>query len=156
MLDIVTTMNLLHSFCMSKRFTKNLNLYGPFLWIGFNCLKATEPLRGRSLQICLFYNFISPLTAYSKKVRHKMTNFEKIKILSDVLFLVYLCLCSIKLTYLKNIELNLLSFPLYTHKKIHHYNKIFKIWVLILSKIYLTYIAMNINRNLSFVTSWNQ
>ena len=24
-------------------------LYGPFLWIGFNCLKATEPLRGESL-----------------------------------------------------------------------------------------------------------
>ena len=23
----------------------NLNLYGPFLWMGFNCLKATEPLR---------------------------------------------------------------------------------------------------------------
>ena len=79
MLDIVTTMNLLRSFCMCKRFTKNLNLYSPFLWIGFNCLKATEPLRGGSLQICVFYNFISPLTAYSKKVRHKMTNFEKNK-----------------------------------------------------------------------------
>ena len=24
-------------------------LYGPFLWKGFNCLKATEPLRGSSL-----------------------------------------------------------------------------------------------------------
>ena len=24
-------------------------LYGPFLWIGFNCLKATEPLWGDSL-----------------------------------------------------------------------------------------------------------
>ena len=23
-------------------------LYGPFLWMGFNCLKATEPLRGVS------------------------------------------------------------------------------------------------------------
>ena len=23
--------------------------YGPFLWMGFNCLKATEPLRGYSL-----------------------------------------------------------------------------------------------------------
>ena len=22
---------------------KNLKLYGPFLWIGFNCCKATEP-----------------------------------------------------------------------------------------------------------------
>ena len=25
-------------------------LYGPFLWIKFNCLKATEPLRGDSLR----------------------------------------------------------------------------------------------------------
>ena len=24
-------------------------LYGPFLWMGFNCLKATEPLRGVAL-----------------------------------------------------------------------------------------------------------
>ena len=24
-------------------------LYNPFLWMGFNCLKATEPLRGDSL-----------------------------------------------------------------------------------------------------------
>ena len=24
-------------------------LYGPFLWMGFNCLKATEPIRGGSL-----------------------------------------------------------------------------------------------------------
>ena len=23
--------------------------YGPFLWMGFNCLKATEPLRGDNL-----------------------------------------------------------------------------------------------------------
>ena len=28
-------------------------LYNPFLWMGFNCLKATEPLRGDSL---LFIN----------------------------------------------------------------------------------------------------
>ena len=28
---------------------KKLCGYGPFLWIGFNCLKATEPLRGDSL-----------------------------------------------------------------------------------------------------------
>ena len=26
-------------FCLKK-------LYGPFLWIGFNCLKVTEPLQG--------------------------------------------------------------------------------------------------------------
>ena len=24
-------------------------LYGPFLWMGFNCLKGTEPLRGSTL-----------------------------------------------------------------------------------------------------------
>ena len=24
-------------------------LYDPFLWMGFNCLKATEPLRGGTL-----------------------------------------------------------------------------------------------------------
>ena len=31
--------------------TKNLKkkLYDPFLWMGFNCLKATEPLRGDNL-----------------------------------------------------------------------------------------------------------
>ena len=28
---------------------KKNKLYGPFLWIGFNCLKATEPLRGDRL-----------------------------------------------------------------------------------------------------------
>ena len=27
----------------------NLKLYGPFLWIRFNCLKATEPLQGNGL-----------------------------------------------------------------------------------------------------------
>ena len=28
---------------------QRLKLYGPFLQMGFNCLKATEPLRGDSL-----------------------------------------------------------------------------------------------------------
>ena len=28
---------------------KYLKLYGPFLWMGFNCLKATQPLWGDSL-----------------------------------------------------------------------------------------------------------
>ena len=27
----------------------DLKLYDPFLWMGFNCLKATEPLQGGSL-----------------------------------------------------------------------------------------------------------
>ena len=30
-------------------FSKNFETYDPFLWMGFNCLKATEPLRGDSL-----------------------------------------------------------------------------------------------------------
>ena len=30
-------------------FLKKKKLYAPFLWIGFNCLKATEPLRGDRL-----------------------------------------------------------------------------------------------------------
>ena len=28
---------------------KNMKLYGPFLWMKFNCLKATEPVQGDSL-----------------------------------------------------------------------------------------------------------
>ena len=28
---------------------KKKKLYGPFLWMGFNCLKAVESLRGSSL-----------------------------------------------------------------------------------------------------------
>ena len=34
---------------MWEEFFKKLKLYGPFLWMGFNCLKAIEPLRGGSL-----------------------------------------------------------------------------------------------------------
>ena len=30
-------------------YVKKTQLHGTFLWIGFNCLKATEPLRGGSL-----------------------------------------------------------------------------------------------------------
>ena len=30
-------------------FKTKQKLYGPFSWMGFNCLKATEPLRGGSL-----------------------------------------------------------------------------------------------------------
>ena len=32
-----------------KKTKKKTNLYGPFLWMGFNCLKATGPLQGGSL-----------------------------------------------------------------------------------------------------------
>ena len=28
---------------------KNLKLYGPFLWMGFNSVKATVPMQGDSL-----------------------------------------------------------------------------------------------------------
>ena len=30
-------------------YMKNLKCWGPFLWMGFNCFQATEPLRGGSL-----------------------------------------------------------------------------------------------------------
>ena len=29
--------------------TSKKKLYGPFLWLGFNCFKTTEPLQGGSL-----------------------------------------------------------------------------------------------------------
>ena len=29
--------------------SKKIKFYGPFLWTGLNCIKATEPLRGGSL-----------------------------------------------------------------------------------------------------------
>ena len=32
-----------------SKLSLNFKLYGPFLWMGFNCLKATEPLQGDSL-----------------------------------------------------------------------------------------------------------
>ena len=30
----------------NKKKTKKKKVHGPFLWIRFNCLKATEPLQG--------------------------------------------------------------------------------------------------------------
>ena len=58
---------------------KKLKLYGPFLWAGFNYLKATEPLQGGSLlftpkfsempsTVCYYhvtYTFQSESTLYS-------------------------------------------------------------------------------------------
>ena len=32
-----------------EMFIKNFKLYSPFLWAGFHCLKATEPLQGDNL-----------------------------------------------------------------------------------------------------------
>ena len=42
----------------SKFKKKNLKkkLYGPFLWMGFNCLKAIEPLQGGTLLFTLIIN----------------------------------------------------------------------------------------------------
>ena len=34
---------------VSQSTYKKLKLYGPFLWMGFKCPKATEPLPGGSL-----------------------------------------------------------------------------------------------------------
>ena len=39
-------------------FTKE-NLYGPFLWMGFNCLKAAEPLGGGSLLFATNFHLIN-------------------------------------------------------------------------------------------------
>ena len=55
--------NILNNIVTSAKKNNNLNsmpvsktsllyikkLYGPFLWMGFNCLKATEPLQGGKL-----------------------------------------------------------------------------------------------------------
>ena len=35
-------------------YMKNFKLYGPFLWLGFNCIKAAEPLRGDSLLVTTY------------------------------------------------------------------------------------------------------
>ena len=37
-----------NSFAAEVTFNKK-KLYGPFLWVGFNCFKTTGPLRGGSL-----------------------------------------------------------------------------------------------------------
>ena len=39
-------------------------LYGPFLWMGFNCLKATEPLRGGTL---LFTTKLPSILSFPEK-----------------------------------------------------------------------------------------
>ena len=35
--------------CNNARIKVNKKLYGPFLWMGFNCLKPIEPIQGDSL-----------------------------------------------------------------------------------------------------------
>ena len=34
---------------LESSYMENIKLYGPFLWMEFNCQKDTEPLRGYSL-----------------------------------------------------------------------------------------------------------
>ena len=34
---------------MKEKNLRKTQVYGPFLWMGFNCLKATKPLQGGSL-----------------------------------------------------------------------------------------------------------
>ena len=46
-------------------FFKKEKLYGPFLWMGFNCLKATEPLRGGTL---LFTTKLPSILCFPKKL----------------------------------------------------------------------------------------
>ena len=45
-----TLMNIFSNFITNKLITADdKKFYGPFLWMGFNCLKATEPLQRGSL-----------------------------------------------------------------------------------------------------------
>ena len=39
------TLPIVYTKLKSVKFQSLKKLYGPFLWMGFNCLKATEPLR---------------------------------------------------------------------------------------------------------------
>ena len=45
-------MNILSKVCKKQP-------YDPFLWMGFNCLKATEPLRGDSLLFTIQFPGVS-------------------------------------------------------------------------------------------------
>ena len=59
-------------------------LYGPFLWMGFNCLKATEPLRGGTL---LFTTKLPSILSFPKKLLPTIFQFSRIdsKFWCDVL-----------------------------------------------------------------------
>ena len=46
-------------------FLKKKKLYGPFLWMGFKCLKAREPLRGDTL---LFTTKLPSILSFPKKL----------------------------------------------------------------------------------------
>ena len=49
-------------------------LYGPFLWMGFNCLKATEPLRGGTL---LFTTKLPSILSFPKKLLPTIFQFSR-------------------------------------------------------------------------------
>ena len=59
-------------------------LYGPFLWMGFNCLKATEPLRGGTL---LFTTKLPSILSFPKNLLPTIFQFSRIdsKFWCDVL-----------------------------------------------------------------------
>ena len=65
-------------------FLKKEKLYGPFLWMGFNCLKATEPLRGGTL---LFTIKLPSILSFPKKSLPTIFQFSRIdnKFRCDVL-----------------------------------------------------------------------
>ena len=59
-------------------------LYGPFLWMGFNCLKATEPLWGGTL---LFTTKLPSILSFPKNLLPTIFQFSRIdsKFWCDVL-----------------------------------------------------------------------
>ena len=49
-------------------------LYGPFLWMGFNCLKATEPLQRGTLR---FTNKVPSILSFPKKLLPTIFQFSR-------------------------------------------------------------------------------
>ena len=59
---------------MRKHFKKRL--FGPFLWMGFNCLKATELLRGNSLLVTIqFAGDPGTQMMYLRSVKYRRTEY---------------------------------------------------------------------------------
>ena len=59
----------------NKKKFKIKKLCGPFLWMGFNCLKASEPLRGGSL---LFTTKSPSILSFPKKLLLAIFQFSRI------------------------------------------------------------------------------
>ena len=55
-------------------YLKKKKLYAPFLWMGFNCLKATEPLRGGTL---LFTTKLPSILSFPKKLLPAIFQFSR-------------------------------------------------------------------------------